>query len=525
MRKKRTLFGHYISALILFIITSVIVHSCKKDNRFNSKELPVTAVLKQWFETNKISYSRFDGMEPLWETMYVNSQDEDKTVYELQLSNPKNIYQKIEGSEKDQMRSDKNFRLLIFKKNGSTEVAYGCYMSIIGNAPEKENLSNIHYKQAGSFSGKIVFFEMNGTLANGWEYSKGSATQRISGIEPGFSKDIKLMSLPGFRTTIPDINNHKVMVPPPLACPIYSPVYGSTCVGVDGYMECTPYIAYYVCADPDNPVVGEYDGYGATHGGGYAGGGGSTNYLAPRIIVDPQTRTCIATIVNNIVSQAKLTGAMTAVIGAANYGDPNKTQSAISFLAGLNTQDIRIKEDEIPDKEITDASGQVFTTRTNGSTSPSRLEITLNTLMLNEATDLAVAATTIHELMHAYLTYGISRVTDEEQKIIFQDLNQLIYDRDGSAITDLDRLEPAQHTQMATTYVTSMAKLLEDFAKIKGITESPDKSITLNQYCQDLFWGNLQKTTKVKYQRPARSESNAAREYKNKSNSTNKKNC
>lgn len=61
-----------------------------------------------------------------------------------------------------------------------------------------------------------------------------------------------------------------------MACPIYSPVYGSTCVGVDGYMECTPYIAYYVCADPDNPVVGEYDGYGTTHGGGSGGGSSPT---------------------------------------------------------------------------------------------------------------------------------------------------------------------------------------------------------------------------------------------------------
>jgi hypothetical protein len=62
------------------IITSVIVHSCKKDNRFISEEIPGTAALKQWFEMNKISYKRFDGMEPLWETMYVNSQDNDVEI-------------------------------------------------------------------------------------------------------------------------------------------------------------------------------------------------------------------------------------------------------------------------------------------------------------------------------------------------------------------------------------------------------------------------------------------------------------
>ena len=92
-------------------------------------------------------------------------------------------------------------------------------------------------------------------------------------------------------------------------------------------------------------------------------------------------------------------------------------------------------------------------------------------------------------------------------------------------MTNLDRLSAAQHTQMATTYVKSMATLLEDFARSSGITESPDKSITLNEYCQDIFWGNLQQTTKVKYQKPARSAGNAENEYKNKSNSSHKKGC
>jgi len=379
MRKKRTLSGHYLSALILLIITSVIVHSCKKDNRFNSDELPVTAELKQWFEMNKVSYSRFDGMEPIWETMYVNSQDSDKTVYELQLSNPKNIYQKIEGGEKNQMTSDKNFRLLIFKKNGSTEIAYGCYMSIVGNDPVKDGLSNIHYKQAGSFSGKIVFFQMDGTLANGWEYSKGSAIQRMSGIEPAFNKDIKLMSLPGFNTTTPNINlnKDKVMVPPPLACPIYSPVYGSTCVGVDGYMECSPYIAYYVCADPDNPVVGEYDGYGATHGGGYAGGGSQPNDISSELKDYP----CAKALVDQLKSLNSDIGKL--------------------IKNTFNSNDlISIKYTPDPKLIGTKVDGKLLGSAVVGNTAS--YTIGINPDVLSNSTKEYILVTLYHEALHAY---------------------------------------------------------------------------------------------------------------------------
>jgi hypothetical protein len=70
-----------------------------------------------------------------------------------------------------------------------------------------------------------------------------------------------------------------------------------------------------------------------------------------------------------------------------------------------------------------------------------------------------------------------------------------------------------------------MAKLLKDVAMFRGITTSPDPSITLEVYCRDIFWGSLQQTSGLTPPNPTRATSNAAKEYKNQSGLTGKKGC
>lgn len=124
-------------------------------------------------------------MKPLWESVYINERDSQLTVYEVKLSNPKNVYQTL-SNNKNEANLRNNIRLLIFKDKKNGQVLAGCYMSILDEAPDLQDLNDIHYKQLKALNGKVMFFNMTGKLENGWEYNNGVITKRINGSSDGY---------------------------------------------------------------------------------------------------------------------------------------------------------------------------------------------------------------------------------------------------------------------------------------------------------------------------------------------------
>lgn len=147
--------------IMLFIITA-----CKKNDvppPLEQKEL------EQWYNQNKslnnVSFSEFN---PIWTSAYINEQPDELTVYEIKLSNPKNIYQRLDDKiSKEDAISRNNIRLLIFKDKSTGQIITGCYMSVINEVNQLQDLSKIHYKQMNNLNGKIMFFNMDGKLVNG----------------------------------------------------------------------------------------------------------------------------------------------------------------------------------------------------------------------------------------------------------------------------------------------------------------------------------------------------------------------
>lgn len=258
-------------------------------------------------------------------------------------------------------------------------------------------------------------------------------------------------------------------------------------------------------------------------GGGTGGGEDSPEPKAiTEIKVDTGARPCVKTIVTDLLNNADdIKNVVSELMTLANIN----ASAAITRLNDLNNYNITISEVLYRDRDVTDPSGQVIgVKRVNGRTDSQTGDIGINKLTLDEATDLAVASTLIHEMMHAYFVYGTKHATGSEQ-FFFQDMNEYLFRSDGTPIPDGTNQETAQHTQMAAAYVNSMASLLAKYATSRGILKSPDSSITLLEYCKDLFWRNLADSQAyIQAPNKTRAITNGDREFKNQSG-TNKKGC
>lgn len=263
---------------------------------------------------------------------------------------------------------------------------------------------------------------------------------------------------------------------------------------------------------------------GVGSGGGIGGGGSGTTTPGgsngqQTVTVSSNSRQCLSDISAIIESK---TGQMFNCIGDIAGMANVLSQVAIGSLYANSTYHITIGEEAIPSTTITDANGNDITTMVNGRTSPLTGNITINSNLLNTATDLAVAGTMIHELMHSYFIYGIKHTTGSEQ-FFFQEMNQYLYDDQSFPITE--QYEVAQHEQMAATYVNSMASVLLAYAHERGIWNSPDSSISLQTYCQDIMWRNLAiSQSRIAPPNAIRAKANGDREANNQYG-TNKKGC
>ncbi|MET0570235.1 MAG: hypothetical protein ABWZ79_02315 [Pedobacter agri] len=239
---------------------------------------------------------------------------------------------------------------------------------------------------------------------------------------------------------------------------------------------------------------------GSWGGGPYGGNTGVWTTIYVNIAFKPGTRDCLSQIGSKIIERADSTSnTMKVLIGIANYD----ASAAISRLAHLQNFALKIGEITVPDK-VQEADGVTNIIRKNGMTDGATGEIGMNTLTLNEGTDLAITATLIHEMMHSYFVYGINYSSGDE-KAKFQEVNEVLFKPEASQGVE-------QHNIMAERYVYSMGRLLEQVARSRGVSTSPKSNVTLLEYCTDLFWNNLRGTkgyAKCPY--PARAEATGTR--------------
>ncbi|WP_316797127.1 hypothetical protein [Pedobacter agri] len=109
--------------------------------------------------------------------VYINSEDK-LTVYEVELVNPKALVVSNGADNTAQQSIRSHLRLLLFEDNATKAIKFGCYMFIEND--NEQDFKKIHYKEMQDLDGKVIFYDLNGKMANGWVYSKGKVSLQMT---------------------------------------------------------------------------------------------------------------------------------------------------------------------------------------------------------------------------------------------------------------------------------------------------------------------------------------------------------
>lgn len=173
--------------LVTILLFMVALNSCQKD--LITENQPTITKLKshdllaqsQWYnKNNSITKSEENWLRelgPNWDNAIQITTDK-QIVYELTLNNPKHIFiatGSVDKTHMDNFEKRNAIRLLIFEDQ-ITKARTSCFMSLVagesfdlkGNA-----LDQIHYKNYKDFTGIVNFYELDGSLTNGWSIVKG----------------------------------------------------------------------------------------------------------------------------------------------------------------------------------------------------------------------------------------------------------------------------------------------------------------------------------------------------------------
>ncbi|WP_188754142.1 hypothetical protein, partial [Pedobacter psychrotolerans] len=276
MRKNYVLLKQYGLALTLLLTTTIIIYSCKKDLGSSQLSNAELSDLRNWYESNsgKVINDRFQKMKPIWDDVFVSDHD-DQLVYELNLENPDQVFQVINATVvKEKSSTNRNLiKLLIFKNKKTSKIDYGVYQSIL-NEGSLLNLEQLHYKQMNGLSGKVMYYNFDGSFSNGWNYASGEVTNSIQPIEQSIYLNAQLDRLSRNQQKGTS-SKEKLQLAYPDECIGKITEYGVACAGVEGYMVCNVYekgSSYF-------NACGGGNGNGGNGGSYQPPGGGGTPYF------------------------------------------------------------------------------------------------------------------------------------------------------------------------------------------------------------------------------------------------------
>ncbi|RQO71656.1 hypothetical protein DBR43_10415 [Pedobacter sp. KBW06] len=465
MKKASSLYLR-ISIIGLFCLLQLLtVVSCKK----NDLPQPITqGELEDWYSKNRsVNDVYFKDMMPLWDSIYINDQT-DQWVYELNLSNPKNVHQTL-GSVKYNSNSKNNIRLLIFKNKTTGKITTGCYMSVLNEEPELQNLKDIHYKHAENLSGKVMFFNMRGKLENGWEYIKGSIVKRINGSLEGYNYGTRIYysHLKNVGNTRRLGNSNTLMIYQDPPCISMQPDYKTSCVGVEGYMECTTYVSGYSCM-VYAPGAGSGGGGGGDGDGGgytpYPGGGGSGT-------IDPDPIIPVWDIIDSLVNYpcaqdllAQMPYLKNDIAEKINSTFNGNCDFHIKFVSSPFSSTPNIDGDH----QVTNLVMKNGYNWDAGFSMESRIRI--NEEVLNHATKEYILVTMYHEALHAYLNVEKSRLGDQFTTV-YPEINPAYANSLTGGIDVTKAVFVNQHTVMGNNFVKELSAAICSFnTKLPKIT-------------------------------------------------------
>lgn len=410
--KTKSIFNKISILLCCTILAALIVVSCKKDyqseNQPSKQEL---SKLAQWYQNNlKVSDDNpFSKFKPNWTEVYVRQQG-PHNVYEISLGNQEKLVVSTSGGKRklEELAENTAVHLLIFEERASNKILYASYMNV--QASSGQALDKLHYKDVGNFTGTILYYHFSGNLSNGWNYLNGKITERITSITEQQFNQAQKQSQSGKKTDA-------------MVCKSgFADKYQWQCVGVPGYLNCG---FNYVGKEYVTVCAWQESGETIDHIAPDDSGG----YLPPIFIDCAGVENGKATWSNNCNmciggstgieacplelktdSLKKKFPCADTLILQSILKSPIMSKFVEPFLTPQRPTVTYLTDNTLPWGSAT--TGGIFMLGNNNrdphSGSGQSSIVRLNEKMLQNSSQLLIAATVVHETLHAYIKYNMA---------------------------------------------------------------------------------------------------------------------
>lgn len=338
------------------------------------------------------------------------------------------------------------------------------YLELIVSTDKKENLQNIKKINFGNkengFTGSFVISDISGKNINVWNYT----AQEDQAVEMKIKSMLMICVWLVWYDEFGNITEYIDL----LYC---YPIGGDGTTGTGGTGTTTP-DSDAPCPCEPCPVCGGCLDPWQLKSIPKPGEGDDTETELncpmcpnPELHAEFDNHPCLETILNTLMSGSD--------VDLTNFTiNPTLTADILNLFDMSNTVNLNIKVDYIGDPAV---NGR--TTHTSGD----NYEIVLNTTYVNSATDLSLARTMIHEIIHANLLYKYDLRDKPFNELVQIHLNSMLSD---PSLSEKELANITHHTYMANNLIPIISNNLYEWCRQSSL--AVDKS-----YCDKLSWGGL----------------------------------
>jgi len=467
MKTTCSLLKQYTLPLILLLNTTIFIYSCKKDKE-NHSVLSADEI-KKWYISNANTFNTeskiFEHKSPDFTKPFVSFKD-GLQITEFKFDTPNKLVfdnGTSTDAEKESALDRTEIRMLFLNSIGSKSINKAAFMVIVGKY--KEDLAKVHYKDFSQFSGRIIFYHSNGTLANGYKIENGNVLKSFgkASLKPNELLNLKLRNqakiginriASGAKLMLYDINSNcfEFVTTSEQTCVSFNatrsfsnktgveePKRQKLMVGNDMYCKWMISGEYVGSECQSSGNDGGYNGGSGNTGGPEGGGSGSGGNNSNKEIIDSVKNPCVKNALALALSKDAVNDIKTLFY---NTFGSDKNYNVVFTDGSLNSN--------LDAKTSTKPNDNGIMTST----------ITFNTNVGGIRSEQYVVATVYHEMIHA------------ELRKLFPE----------SPLGEI--LIPSQHDYMAENYVNQITASL--------------KSIFPNLSDDDawaLSWGGLKQTS------------------------------
>ncbi|MDB5016751.1 MAG: hypothetical protein JWQ84_1583 [Mucilaginibacter sp.] len=486
-------------SIFLLIVVGSIINSCRKDNKSVPQTVLPTpvAVAKLWYESSFPVNSSTNGklvtqgvgtinttvdlsqhIKPDWQHS-TNYKRFGKDVIEMPIDPSGNIATALSNKPGGNAVYKKQYSRssFILLNDGTNYEAY--VMTIIADSAYlKNDLTklgrNRYNKRDSDFSGVVLYSTPKGKFVSGWFYKNGNITSALSSL-------YKTYTTATSKNNGPVVQSLKTnLLQAVMTCTDWYQTYTIDGVTSDPVYLDTTCVTYSGGGGGSSGSTGG-DGSTTGGGGGDGSGGGSgtpTNTGFPPPNNDPSAPTLTPIVLKIITDSLQKHFPCAVALIINNLANGSVYSTFIQAFTTSRKPDLTWQDGPLPwnapTSNSTSGTFELGTTSFNGLSAT----ITLNTSMLQNSSQLLIAAAAIHETLHAYINYDIEAGVGAPPS----------YTPDGSWLYSLDTW--AIVNGLPNIYSSHYQMLSDYFSQaVTALAQFDNNAHTTKEYAEAMLFG------------------------------------